>query len=177
MRSDAQALKGHLDVLLLAALEDGPRHGYAVKEALREGSGGRFDLPTGTVYPALHRLEDAGLVAGTAARSAVREFGAPDLVVAAFVRQSAGRRTARALMFTGPLVGLCWAATLAAGHAWRWPVPVPVRIATAAMLLTVIAALALAATARTWRRTRIAALAGLGLVALDATLVAAVVAL
>jgi PadR family transcriptional regulator PadR len=49
----------------LAALETGPRHGYAVKEALREGSGGRFDLPTGTVYPALHRLEDAGLIRGT----------------------------------------------------------------------------------------------------------------
>jgi DNA-binding PadR family transcriptional regulator len=64
MKAEAQALKGHLDVLLLAALEDGPRHGYAVKEALREGSGGRFDLPTGTVYPALHRLEDAGLIAG-----------------------------------------------------------------------------------------------------------------
>jgi len=64
MRAEAQALKGHLDVLLLAALEDGPRHGYAVKESLREGSGGRFDLPTGTVYPALHRLEGAGLIAG-----------------------------------------------------------------------------------------------------------------
>jgi DNA-binding PadR family transcriptional regulator len=65
MRADAQALKGHLDVLLLAALEDGPRHGYAVKDALREGSGGRFDLPTGTVYPALHRLEAAGLINGS----------------------------------------------------------------------------------------------------------------
>jgi PadR family transcriptional regulator, regulatory protein PadR len=65
MKADAQALKGHLDVLLLAALEEGPRHGYAVKEALREGSGGRFDLPTGTVYPALHRLEGAGLIAGS----------------------------------------------------------------------------------------------------------------
>jgi DNA-binding PadR family transcriptional regulator len=65
VRSEAQALKGHLDVLLLAALEDGPRHGYAVKEALREGSGGRFDLPTGTVYPALHRLERAGLIDGS----------------------------------------------------------------------------------------------------------------
>jgi PadR family transcriptional regulator PadR len=63
--ADAQALKGHLDVLLLAALEPGPRHGYAVKEALREGSSGRFDLPTGTVYPALHRLERDGLIAGT----------------------------------------------------------------------------------------------------------------
>lgn len=64
MTAEAQALKGHLDVLLLAALEDGPRHGYAVKEALREGSGGRFDLPTGTIYPALHRLERAGLIDG-----------------------------------------------------------------------------------------------------------------
>lgn len=58
----AEALKGHLDGLLLAALEEGPLHGYAVIEALRLGSGGRIDLPTGTVYPALHRLEHAGLV-------------------------------------------------------------------------------------------------------------------
>ena len=55
-------LKGHLDGLLLATLEAGPLHGYAVMEALRTGSGGRVDLPTGTVYPALHRLERAGLV-------------------------------------------------------------------------------------------------------------------
>jgi len=58
----AEALKGHLDGLLLASLEAGPLHGYAVIEALRDGSSGRFDLPTGTVYPALHRLEAAGLV-------------------------------------------------------------------------------------------------------------------
>jgi hypothetical protein len=58
MNAAAQALKGHLDVLLLATLEGGPLHGYAVKEALREGSGGRFDLPTGTIYPALHRLAE-----------------------------------------------------------------------------------------------------------------------
>lgn len=58
----AEALKGHLDGLLLAALEQGPLHGYAVIERLRSGSGGRIDLPTGTVYPALHRLERAGLV-------------------------------------------------------------------------------------------------------------------
>lgn len=58
-------MKGHLDVLLLATLTDGPRHGYAIKEALRDGSRGRFDLPTGTVYPALHRLERAGLITGS----------------------------------------------------------------------------------------------------------------
>jgi DNA-binding PadR family transcriptional regulator len=48
--------------MLLASLEAGPRHGYAIIEALRAGSGGQFDLPTGTIYPALHRLERAGLV-------------------------------------------------------------------------------------------------------------------
>lgn len=58
---EAQALKGHLDVLLLTALEKGPGHGYAIKEILRITSDGRFDLPTGTIYPALHRLEEADL--------------------------------------------------------------------------------------------------------------------
>jgi DNA-binding PadR family transcriptional regulator len=61
----AELLKGHLDALLLAALEDGPRHGYAVMEALRESTAGRLNLPTGTIYPALHRLEAAGLISGS----------------------------------------------------------------------------------------------------------------
>lgn len=60
----AETLKGHLDGMLLAALEAGPRHGYAVREALRTSTGGTVDLPTGTIYPALHRLERAGLIAG-----------------------------------------------------------------------------------------------------------------
>ena len=60
-----EELKGHLDALLLAALEDGPRHGYAVIDALRETTGGQLDLPTGTIYPALRRLEEAGLITGS----------------------------------------------------------------------------------------------------------------
>jgi PadR family transcriptional regulator PadR len=56
-------LKGHLDLLLLAVLEDRPAHGYAIIEALRQRSDGAFVLPEGTVYPALHRLERAGLLA------------------------------------------------------------------------------------------------------------------
>jgi PadR family transcriptional regulator PadR len=58
----AETLKGHLDGILLAVLEPGPRHGYAIMEALRLRSDGQLDLPTGTLYPALHRLERAGLV-------------------------------------------------------------------------------------------------------------------
>src|SRR5215813_8656538 len=64
LRMRAEELKGHLDAVLLAALEDGPRHGYAVIEALRQSTSGRLDLPTGTIYPALRRLEQAGLIRG-----------------------------------------------------------------------------------------------------------------
>ena len=54
---------GHLDLLLLAVLRrGGPQHGYAVISGLRDASGGEFDLPEGTVYPALHKLERDGLV-------------------------------------------------------------------------------------------------------------------
>lgn len=59
----AESLKGHLDLLLLAVVEDGPRHGYAVIEELRRRTGDALDLPEGTIYPALHRLERAGLLA------------------------------------------------------------------------------------------------------------------
>ena len=58
-----EELKGHLDALILAVLSAGPLHGYAVIEALKHRSGGRLALPEGTVYPALHRLERAGLLA------------------------------------------------------------------------------------------------------------------
>lgn len=58
MRSDA--LRGHLEALILAVIEPGPLHGYAIMEALQRRSGGTLDLPTGTLYPALRRLERAG---------------------------------------------------------------------------------------------------------------------
>jgi DNA-binding PadR family transcriptional regulator len=59
---EAEMLKGHLDAIVLAALEAGPAHGYAIIEAIRNRSTSTFDLPEGTVYPALHRLEQAGLL-------------------------------------------------------------------------------------------------------------------
>lgn len=57
-----EPFSGHLDLMLLAALDSGPRHGYAVIEHIRRSSGGHFDYPEGTVYPALHRLEAEGLL-------------------------------------------------------------------------------------------------------------------
>jgi DNA-binding PadR family transcriptional regulator len=59
---EAEQLKGHLDGLILAVLADSPLHGYAVIDALKQRSGGVLELPEGTVYPALHRLERDGLL-------------------------------------------------------------------------------------------------------------------
>jgi PadR family transcriptional regulator PadR len=56
----ADTLRGHLDALLLAVLDGRKLHGYAIIEALQLRSDGALDLPTGTVYPALRRLERAG---------------------------------------------------------------------------------------------------------------------
>lgn len=60
MRTDA--VRGHLDGLLLSALEAGPLHGYAIITAVQERSDGVLELRKGTVYPALNRLERLGLL-------------------------------------------------------------------------------------------------------------------
>jgi transcriptional regulator len=60
MRADA--VRGHLDGLLLAVLEPGPLHGYAIITAVQHRSEGALELRTGTIYPALNRLERLGLL-------------------------------------------------------------------------------------------------------------------
>lgn len=60
MRQDM--LRGHLDLLVLSVIERGAHHGYAIAEQLRLLSEGAFELREGTLYPALYRLEDAGML-------------------------------------------------------------------------------------------------------------------
>ncbi|MGZ4610486.1 MAG: PadR family transcriptional regulator, partial [Actinomycetes bacterium] len=72
---DRERLKGNLDLLLLSVLARGPAHGYAVIAALRDHSDGTFDLPEGTVYPALHRLERRGLLDATWSHTGGEEGG------------------------------------------------------------------------------------------------------
>jgi len=56
---------GQLEAMVLAILADGPRHGYAVISELRRRSDEVFDLPEGTVYPALHKLQQHGHISST----------------------------------------------------------------------------------------------------------------
>jgi DNA-binding PadR family transcriptional regulator len=68
----SEVLKGHVDLLLLSTLRAGPLHGYGVVEKLRGLSEGEFDLAEGTVYPALYRLEAAGLLSSSWTKAAGR---------------------------------------------------------------------------------------------------------
>jgi PadR family transcriptional regulator, regulatory protein PadR len=86
-------LRGHLDLLLLATLaRTGPAHGYALITALRDGSDGTFDLPEGTVYPALHRLERDGSVQSRWIAEAGRRRRVYDLTASGHAALAAKRR-------------------------------------------------------------------------------------
>lgn len=57
-------VKGHLDTMILATLDREQAHGYSLAQRIKARSDGMFDLPEGSIYPALHRLERSGLIAG-----------------------------------------------------------------------------------------------------------------
>ena len=58
-----EILQGTLDMLILQTLQWGPRHGYALSKAIRSNSGEILKVDTGSLYPALHRLERKGWIA------------------------------------------------------------------------------------------------------------------
>ena len=55
--------QGTLDLLILKVIALGPVHGYAVAQRLEQVSRGVVQVPEGSLYPALHRLENRGLLA------------------------------------------------------------------------------------------------------------------
>jgi PadR family transcriptional regulator, regulatory protein PadR len=58
-----ELLQGTLDMLILQTLQWGRQHGYGIAQAIRAGSGDVLQVETGSLYPALHRLEKQGWVA------------------------------------------------------------------------------------------------------------------
>src|SRR5580698_6311257 len=58
-----EILQGTLDMLILQTLQWAPRHGYALSKAIRTNSGEILKVDTGSLYPALHRLERKGWIA------------------------------------------------------------------------------------------------------------------
>jgi len=57
-----ELLQGTLDLLILQTLQWGPQHGHGIGQAIRANSGELLNVETGSLYPALHRLEDQGWI-------------------------------------------------------------------------------------------------------------------
>ena len=60
--SDGESVRGHLDLMVLSVLVDQAAYGYLIQQRLRRRSGGLVEVPAGTLYPLLHRLEADHLV-------------------------------------------------------------------------------------------------------------------
>jgi transcriptional regulator len=59
-----ELLRGTLDLLILKTLELEPRHGISVADRIRQMSAGTFEVKPGSLFPALHRLEQNGFISG-----------------------------------------------------------------------------------------------------------------
>jgi transcriptional regulator len=62
-KSRIELLQGTLDMLILQTLQWGPQHGHGIGQAIRANSGELLHVETGSLYPALHRLEERGWIA------------------------------------------------------------------------------------------------------------------
>lgn len=61
-RATADLLPGTLDMLILKAVSLAPLHGYGILRRIGQISGGALEIPQGSLYPALYRLEHQGLI-------------------------------------------------------------------------------------------------------------------
>ena len=85
-REKTDLLRGTLDLLILRTLDLQPLHGVAIADRIRQVTGGTFSVQAGSLFPALHRLEQEGWIAGEWTTSD------PGRRVKAYTLTTAGRR-------------------------------------------------------------------------------------
>ena len=92
-RNRIELLQGTLDLLILQTLQWGARHGYGISQAIRANSGDILQVDTGSLYPALHRLEKQKWVASEWKVSENRQRAKYYRLTAAGKRQLARQRS------------------------------------------------------------------------------------
>lgn len=85
-KTRTELVKGTLDLLILRTLELQPLHGAAIAERIEQTTQGTFQVKAGSLFPALHRLEQEGWIAGEWTESAEKRR------VRSYVLTAAGRR-------------------------------------------------------------------------------------
>ena len=85
-KSKTELMRGTLDLMILRILELRPMHGAAIAERIEQTTGGTFQVKAGSLFPALHRLEQEGWIAGEWTESADKRR------VKSYVLTAAGRK-------------------------------------------------------------------------------------
>jgi PadR family transcriptional regulator PadR len=88
-----ELLQGTLDLLILQTLRWGPQHGYSIAQAIQSGSSDVLQVDTGSLYPALHRLERRKWIAATWKQSAKNQRTRVYRLTAAGRRQLVAERS------------------------------------------------------------------------------------
>jgi transcriptional regulator len=92
-RNRIEILQGTLDLMILQTLAWGPQHGYGIAQAIQAGSSDVLQVDTGSLYPALHRLERQKWIAATWKLSANKQRTRVYRLTAAGRRQLVSERT------------------------------------------------------------------------------------
>jgi PadR family transcriptional regulator len=92
-RNRIELLQGTLDLLILETLRWGPQHGYGIAQAIQAGSSDVLQVDTGSLYPALHRLERQKWIAATWKLSANKQRTRVYRLTAAGRRRLANERS------------------------------------------------------------------------------------
>jgi PadR family transcriptional regulator, regulatory protein PadR len=107
-----ELLQGTLDLLILQTLQRGPQHGYGIAQVIQSGSSDVLQVDTGSLYPALHRLERDKWIAATWQLSANKQRTRVYRLTAAGRRQLVSERSrwatlvgAMASILAGPQEG------------------------------------------------------------------------
>jgi hypothetical protein len=116
-----------------------------------------------------------GLSSADAERAAIDDFGTVACIRKEFVAQAPGRRTARMLLATGPIMAASWGMSLVTAKVWTWPIATPLVVAYGVTLIGTVAALVFAGTStRSFRRTQIGKVGAFILAGLDGAMIVAV---
>ncbi len=104
------SVRGHLNTMILSVLEAGPAHGFEILKRFEAEGNGHLKLKEGSVYPALYRLESAGLVKATWEATTVKRRG-PRRRIYQLTRKGRGRLAEGRRQWTafvgivGPIIG------------------------------------------------------------------------
>ncbi len=145
-----ELLQGTLDLLILQTLQWGPQHGYGISQTIRGRSGEVLQVETGSLYPALHRLEKQGWVSSVWKQTESHQRAKYYRLTASGKSVDATKRQYKNHTSKAALRSCCFVVSEAVWYSARKRSPALTAAAMAAFLLSIVGAKDFIASCMTW---------------------------